>query len=158
MVVFCAEQKVNHKDCDSCAGHDHKSITDKQKAKHVIHLGKPDRVHDEVKFDEDGTKGEDTGKGHRGERPKVPTNWGDLAWDLVGAYRCLNGRLLEADPGTQEAEWHADDEPDDNHHQHGSKRNGPGSTATPDKEVEQEEGGKDEAGKSEWGVKEAELP
>lgn len=158
MVVLRAQQEVDHQDCHGRARDDHESVADKQEAEHVVYFREPDRVHDEVQLDKDGAEGEHTRESHGGQGTQVATGWWDLARDLVCADGRIDNGLLEADPGACEAKGYADDEPDDEHNEHGGERDCAGCSAAPDEEVEQEEGGEDEAGESKGRVEKAQFP
>lgn len=57
MIIFGAEEEINHQDRHGGARDDHQPIANKEKAEHVIDLAKPDTRHDEIKLDEYGSKG-----------------------------------------------------------------------------------------------------
>ena len=158
MIVLSAQQEVDHENSDGCARHDHKAVANKEETKHVVDLGEPNRVHDQVEFHEDSTPGKDTGKSHGWEKSEIARHWRNLSWNLVRTHGCFDDALLETEPRACEAEWDADDEPDYDHHQHSCKRNSSRSTATPYKEVKQEKGGENQTRDGKRSVEEAQLP
>lgn len=56
VVVFRAEQEVDHQDRDRSASDDHEPVANKQEAEHIIHFAEPDARHDEIELDEDGAE------------------------------------------------------------------------------------------------------
>jgi hypothetical protein len=57
MIIFCAQEEVDHQNRDGCGGNDHQSKAEEEETKHVVDFGEPDGVHDEVELDEDGAEG-----------------------------------------------------------------------------------------------------
>lgn len=85
MVIFGTEQEIHHEDGDGGRGDNHEAVAQEQEAEHVVDSAEPDRVHDEVELDKDGTKGEDADEEHRRQRTEVALGRRDLTRDLVGA-------------------------------------------------------------------------
>ena len=69
MVVFRAQQKVSQKNGDGSCSNNHKTVANKQKAKHVVDLVEPQRVVNIIDFDKNGTEWKDTGKCNRRKEP-----------------------------------------------------------------------------------------
>ena len=67
MVVFGAQKVVDEHDGDGGARDDHDAVAEEQEAEHVVDAVEPQAVHNEVKLDEDGAKGEEADEEHGGE-------------------------------------------------------------------------------------------
>lgn len=92
---------------DSCLrARDHQNDKhQKQKAEHVVHLARPDRVQDEEQLNENTAEGQDPA--HDDAR-----NWlsvDRLVWyltrDLIGSNWMLQGPLSESKIGADESQW-----------------------------------------------------
>lgn len=83
-VVLRAEQEVHQQNGRGCRGDDHQSIAKEQEPKHVIDPVGPERGHDEVKFNEDGTEGENSGQEKGRDGAQTTGHRRHLARDLVG--------------------------------------------------------------------------
>jgi hypothetical protein len=59
----------------------------------------------------------------------------------------LTYRLPKPYPATCHTQWHADDKPDQDQGEHGAKWHGTTRALGPDKQVEEEEGAKNDSGK-----------
>lgn len=143
MVVFGTKQKVGQQDGHSGRGDDHQNVAQEQEAKHVVNLVKPQGVVDVVNFNEDGAEGQDACKQDgrsKLQRLGLPRN---LTRNLVGADRVRKGVLLEAKETSQSRKRNGDDKPDGNKSKHGSKGNSAGGVCKNQKEVEENEGAKD---------------
>lgn len=91
VVVLGAQVKVAQQNRRLRAGDDQDQKHQKQKAKHVVHLAGPERVQDEEQLDEDAAEGQDAAHDDAGHGLGVDRLVRDLARDLVGADRVLEG-------------------------------------------------------------------
>ena len=71
MIILTAEQEVNEENGDGRAGDDHDAVAKEEEAEHVVYFAEPHVVHDEVEFDENGTKGKDANEEHGRYRPEI---------------------------------------------------------------------------------------
>ena len=71
MIILGAQQEVDEQNGNGSTGDDHNTVAEEEEAEHVVDLSKPHVIHDEIKFDEDGAKGEESNKCHGGQRPKI---------------------------------------------------------------------------------------
>jgi len=96
MIVLCAQVEIAHQDRDLSTCQDQDAKDQEQEAKDIVDLVRPDRVHDEVQFDEDRAEGKDTANHHRREGTEIKDLVRDLSRDLVGSDRLLNLWALES--------------------------------------------------------------
>ena len=71
MVVFRAESKVHHEDCDGSRGDDHEAVAEEEEAEHVVDTAEPDAADDEIQLEEYGAKGKNADEEHGWQRTQV---------------------------------------------------------------------------------------
>lgn len=136
VVVFGAQEKVDHQDCDGGAGDDlrvalawfiegteniyHNAVADEEETEHVIEPVEPDRVHDEVQLNKDGAEWENTNQKHARYWAEISDLRWNLAGDLVCPYWWLEGRRTETKPTTGEGQRHRDHKPNTDKGNHSS--------------------------------------
>ena len=89
-VILSAKEEVREKHRRRCGCHNHQSVADEQKSKHVIDLVGPQRRHDKVELHENRPERQNARQEKRRNGTKASCHRGDLTGDLVGLGRSFN--------------------------------------------------------------------
>mmetsp|Transcript_35291 Transcript_35291/g.82630 ORF Transcript_35291/g.82630 Transcript_35291/m.82630 type:complete len:624 (-) Transcript_35291:173-2044(-) len=145
VVVFAAELEVDHDDGDLSARQQEDDEHEEEEPKEVVELVQPDRRQHVKHLDKDRPKRQHPSHNDVEGAVHEPRGLGDLAGDLVGPDRVLDGLLAETKVCTRQHEGRGDAQPHAEEGKEGAKRDRPRRLLPPDQEVEDEEDAEDAA-------------
>ena len=135
-IIFGAELEVAHDDGDFRTRDDENDEDERQEAKYVVELLKPDASEDEEQLDEHRPKRKHASDENGHGIVHVPRLRRDLAWNLIRSHRFLQRLSLETQVTPHESQRDGDTEPQEHENKIRSERDRTTALLTPDKNVQ----------------------
>lgn len=106
VIVLSTQVEVAEENGGLRAGDDQDDKDQEEKAKHVVHLVRPDAVENEKQLDEDASEWQDSSHDNARKRFSIEGLLWNLSWNLVGPHRMFNGAFLETEVRSDKGEGH----------------------------------------------------